>query len=202
MAIIYRRRDWFDFLLLTFFNIFLAPFHIWIIIKKEPFLNRNYNPKKDTKKILQETSSTPEIKNEIVLNKYNAEKIVNDYGEVLSLENKIARRISLLKNDKEVIRKAMFLYLDSIFAEDLQTDNIINALVTSYSFIDTFIEDSQADLINKISSEIKNNQIDIYDEKNKDLKIIYDNYMKNFTSGNSHKEIITYIEQLKSKYRN
>jgi len=38
MAIIYKRKDWLMFLLATFFNIFFAPLYIWIIIKKERFL--------------------------------------------------------------------------------------------------------------------------------------------------------------------
>ena len=39
MAIIYKRKDWLMFLLATFFNIYFAPLFIWVIIKKQPFLD-------------------------------------------------------------------------------------------------------------------------------------------------------------------
>ena len=38
LAIIYKRKDWLMFLLATFFNIYFAPLFVWIIIKKEQFL--------------------------------------------------------------------------------------------------------------------------------------------------------------------
>lgn len=39
MAIIYKRKDWLMFLLVTFFNIYLAPLLVWVIIKKEKFIS-------------------------------------------------------------------------------------------------------------------------------------------------------------------
>lgn len=39
MAIIYGRKDWLMFLLVTFFNIYLAPLLVWVIIKKEKFIS-------------------------------------------------------------------------------------------------------------------------------------------------------------------
>lgn len=39
MAILYKRKDWLMFLLVSFFNIYLAPLLVWVIIKKEKFIS-------------------------------------------------------------------------------------------------------------------------------------------------------------------
>lgn len=39
MAIIYRRKDWQTVLFITFFNIYLSPLFVWIILKREEYID-------------------------------------------------------------------------------------------------------------------------------------------------------------------
>ena len=134
------------------------------------------------------------------MNKFEAEQIVNDYGVALAAETTPARSISLLKNQKIIIKYAFFTYIETIFSEGLQTNEIINNLIVSYSFIDCFLNDEEARIINEISEKIKNKQIDLSSDNMKEEKAIFSKFMSIFTSNHASQEIKDFIICMQNKY--
>lgn len=135
------------------------------------------------------------------MNKFEAEKIVNDYGKAIASETTSARSLSLLNCDKSVIKYAFFTYIEAMISGKIFTDEILDKLIVVYSYIDCFIEDDRASLINEIIKRVKNKQIDLYSEESKDLKTLFDQFMSIFTSNMAQYEITNFILSMKDKYQ-
>lgn len=134
------------------------------------------------------------------MNKIEAEQIIEDYSGALAAETTPARSISLLKNQKIIVKYAFFTYIEAIFSEGLQTNEIINNLIVSYSFIDCFLNDKEAKIINEISEKIKNKQIDLSSDEMREEKAVFGKFMSIFTSNQASQEIKDFIICMQNKY--
>lgn len=134
------------------------------------------------------------------MNKFEAEEIIRNYGGALASETTLARSLSLLKDNKTIIKYAFYTYIDAIFSEGLQTNEIINNLIVSYSSIDCFLDDEESKIVNDISNKIKNKEIDLSSNELQKEKTIFSKFMTIFTSNKAQKEIEEVIIYMQNKY--
>jgi hypothetical protein len=88
-----------------------------------------------------------------------AEVIVNDYGGALAQGvDGIARPISLLKNTKDEIKQAFKDYLVALKNHKKLTNEKYSILSATYGYIDHFVDDNAAAIINKVFKQIENNE--------------------------------------------
>ncbi len=83
-----------------------------------------------------------------------AEIIINNFGTSLTQKvNGIARPISYLRNSIQEIKEAYRVYITALVDTDQLTDEIYGNLSAAYSFIDQFIEDEKAEIINRVNKQ-------------------------------------------------
>jgi hypothetical protein len=83
-----------------------------------------------------------------------AEIIINNYGTSLTHKaDGIARPISYLKNSIQEIKDAYRIYISALVDTNQLTDQIYGNLSSAYSFIDQFIEDEKAQIINRVNKQ-------------------------------------------------
>lgn len=105
------------------------------------------------------------------MNKYQAEKIINEYGVAIANDKNAFKRRSTLPCSKAKIRYAFYVYIRAII-DDLGClpNDIGQNLVATYSMLDSFVPDEDADRLNQIPKMIKNKQLNA--EKPEDKKQI------------------------------
>ncbi|MBI5198656.1 MAG: hypothetical protein HZA09_01390 [Nitrospirae bacterium] len=105
------------------------------------------------------------------MNKYQAEKIINKYGESIVNNKGLFRKQSTLPCSKAKIRYAFYVYIAAII-NDLGRfpKDIGQNLAATYSMLDCFVSDEEADRLNRIPEMIKNKQLNA--EKPNDEKQI------------------------------
>lgn len=92
--------------------------------------------------------------------KEECERIVKEFSDVLKKlgENQIAKPISLLKKNKEEIKEAHRDFLIALNEDNLLTNEIYQDLSAAFFVIDTFVNDSTANTINRVNSLKKEKQ--------------------------------------------
>ncbi len=94
-----------------------------------------------------------------------AEKIVNKYGKALSVDpDGIARNKSLLPCSIPRIKYAYFVYLEKLIQDNLLTEELHNVLMTTFIGLSSFIEDSEAEVVNKLLKDSKQHTLNQNDE--------------------------------------
>lgn len=108
------------------------------------------------------------------MDKYQAEKIINAYGAAIANDKNVFKRQSALPCSKVKIRQAFYVYISSII-HDLGglPDKIGENLVATYSMLDCFLSDEDAERLNRIQSLIKNKKLNA---ENQDDKKQVDDY--------------------------
>lgn len=134
------------------------------------------------------------------MDKFEAEKIINLYGGAIA-KGGVARKISLLPINKSVIKYAFFVYLEAGISEGIMNEEILQNLISTYICLDHFIDDDKASLLNEIMNRIRNKQIDLTIEENKQLKAVYDEFMNLYLSRNNLDEITDFIDVMKATYK-
>ncbi len=97
------------------------------------------------------------------MNPQEAEKILNEYGSAISDNPKPFHHKSLLPCSKARIRMAYFIYIPEILNQIETNQNIpeiIENLLRTYSMLDGFIEDTEADRLNLIGELGKQGKLD------------------------------------------
>lgn len=136
-----------------------------------------------------------------MMNKFEAEKIINKYGEAVA-QGGIARNASLLPCNKSIIKYAYFIYIEAGIKEGIFTEEFLSSLWGSYCCLDHFIDEEQAEVINKTFELVKNKQIDLNLEMNQNAKAIYEDFVyNNLTSNKNLEEICEFIDVMKNKYK-
>ena len=137
------------------------------------------------------------------MNKYQAEKIVNAYGGVIAkgTAGGIVRRKSLLPCSKARIKQAYFIYIEAIIKElGGLPEDMGEKMVLTYSMLNGFADDEEADEIIKIAKLIKDNKIDTKNPSDKKKFNKYSKYaMKSIRDGELFDEINEYIEECYKK---
>jgi len=111
------------------------------------------------------------------MNKYEAEKIINNYGAAISkgTDGDIVRRISWLPCSKARIKQAYFVYIEALITEHGGLpEKIGTSLTITYSMLNSFLDEETADELIKIEKLIKE---DILDENKPKDKEIIDKYI-------------------------
>ncbi len=102
----------------------------------------------------KKSNTTVEIKNYSNNLKAN-QLIISDYIDVVSIEDEgIARKVSLLKNSKDDIKKAFAMVLPKIKKNLPKSE--LDKLSLVYSSLDHFVPDDEADIINDVLNQIQN----------------------------------------------
>lgn len=131
------------------------------------------------------------------MNKFQAEKIINAYGGAIAASKKIFKKQSTLPCSKAKIRYAFYTYIATIIDEIgyLPEDMRLN-LVGTYSMLDAFIPDEDAERLNKIAEKIKNRQLKAENPEDKKQIDEYFSLVRNaIRNWNYYDEINEYISE-------
>lgn len=133
------------------------------------------------------------------MNKYQAEKIVNSYIAAIAkrTDGGVLRKKSLLPCSKAQIKQAYFIYIAAIIKEfgSLPGD-IGENLVLTYSKLNAFVDDKEADELNRSGRLIKDKKIDNKNPKNKEKINRYFNHaLRSIRDGELFDEINEYIDE-------
>lgn len=145
------------------------------------FIDRAFPPEKIDKKVLE------------------AEKILNLYAGIIvnGLKTGIAFKKSLLPHSVARIKQAYFTYVDYVIKTEGKLSEADEIMFTdSYSRLDFFIEDEEADEINELFLLHKNNHERIEIGKSKKFR----DFIKNRYTKNSLNEIKEFIIDCYKKY--
>lgn len=96
-----------------------------------------------------------------------AEKIINSLGGAIAREDGIARKQSFLPCSIPKIKQAYFIYLEELHKLNILTKDTAEKLVITYSMLDSFIDDTEAEKINAIQKKIKRKEIDFNNPEEK-----------------------------------
>ena len=120
------------------------------------------------------------------MNKHQAEKIINAYGSAIANAKNVFKRRSTLPCSKAKIRFAFYVYIPAIIANlgNLPED-IGQTLVATYSMLDCFLPDEDAERLNRTPTLIKDKKLDW---ENPDDKKQIDEYFSLVTNA-LHNEI-------------
>lgn len=131
------------------------------------------------------------------MKKYEAEKIINRYGGAIAQNKSPFKKKSTLPCSKAKIRQAFFVYIPAILDDMGQLPaNTGEPLVATYSMLDAFVEDKEAERLNQIPSLLEKHKLD--PKKAEDKKEI-DEYFSRVTNalrnGEYFDEINDFIEE-------
>ncbi len=135
------------------------------------------------------------------MDKYEAEKIVNKYGEaIVKGTTGFVRRKRFLPCSKAKIKQAFFVYLEAIISE---TNNLPkemgNNLVSTYGLLNSFIDDEEADELIEIGKMVQEHRYRFPEDQEKIDK--YFKYgEKSIHDGELFDEINEYIGECYKKY--
>jgi hypothetical protein len=131
------------------------------------------------------------------MNKYEAEKIINKYGATIANTKNVFKKQSTLPCSKARIRYAFYVYISAIIDElGYFPKDMGENLVATYTMLDSFVIDEEADRLNQLLKMIKNKQLNA--ENSEDKKKIEGclslatNALRN---GNYFDEINEYIDE-------
>lgn len=129
------------------------------------------------------------------MDKYQAEKIINAYGGAIANNKGPFRKQSTLPCSKAKIRQAFYIYISAIIDDLGNLPNEIGQnLVATYSTLDCFLSDKDAERLNRIPELIKNKKLNA---ENPDDKKQIDEFFSLVTcalhNGNYFDEINEYI---------
>lgn len=133
-----------------------------------------------------------------------ANKIIKDYKKTINkgTEGKTSlRRLSWLPYSKPKIKYAYFYYLENIINKKGYISNKIkDSLITSYSLLNNFVDDSTVDKYVKIYKDWQSKKSN-FNKSKKDEKLIkqYLYYTYMLKSSELYDEINEYIEELVKK---
>ncbi len=129
------------------------------------------------------------------MNKYQAEKIINEYGGAIANNKGPFRKQSTLPCSKAKIRYAFYVYIPAIINELGQLPQDIGQnLVATYSMLDCFISDDEADRLNRIPEMIKNKQLNAEKpDDEKQIKEFFSLVTNALRNGSYFDEINEYI---------
>ena len=131
------------------------------------------------------------------MDKYQAEKIVKEYGGAIANDKNVFKKSSTLPCSKAKIRYAFYVFINAVVKEQehIQED-IGQNLVATYSMLDSFVSDENADRLNGIPDILKDKQFDREKLENKkqieEYFLLVPNALRN---GNYFNEINEYIEE-------
>jgi len=131
------------------------------------------------------------------MDKYQAEKIVKEYGGAIANDKNVFKKSSTLPCSKAKIRYAFYVLMDAVVKEQghIQED-IGQNLVAIYCMLDSFVSDENADRLNKIPEMIKNKQLDREKPENKNQIDEYFSLVPNaLRNGKYFDEINEYIKE-------
>jgi hypothetical protein len=127
-----------------------------------------------------------------------AEKILNKYGDVIAQDKNHFKKESTLPCSKAKIRQAFFVYIPAILDEmGYLPSNIGGSIVTTYSMLDAFVKDEEAEKLNRIPLLLKENKLDYgknkldYDKPEDKQKI--DDYFSRLTKALCNREYFNEI---------
>jgi hypothetical protein len=127
---------------------------------------------------------------------FEAEQIVNKYGAALSKgkDDEIARPISLLPCSKSRIRYAYYVYISELIMHKFINSDKKSKLIVTYSTLEHFIPDEEAEKINIIQKKILMKQ----DRSNEESEI-YSEYLNNiFCSTDEMSDFELFIKECKN----
>lgn len=131
------------------------------------------------------------------MNKFQAEKIINQYGKAIANSGSVFKKQSTLPCSKAKIRYAFYVYIAAIIDQmGYLPKDIRENLVATYCMLDAFIPDKEAERLNQIGEKIKNKQLKA--ENSEDKKQIDEYFslaMNALRNGNYFDEIDEYIEE-------
>lgn len=136
------------------------------------------------------------------MDKFQAEKIVNNYGGAIADGEGVFRKQSTLTCSKTKIRYAFYVYIDAIINDKgCLPEKIGQDLVAAYSMLDSFIPDKEADRLNKIYEMFKSKQLNPENSEDKKQITEYFSLVTNaMRNGNYFDEINEFIDEcLKEK---
>lgn len=131
------------------------------------------------------------------MNKYEAEKIINKYGAAIGRDENAFKKQSTLPCSKEKIRDAFYVYIPAVI-EDLGNlpKHIGENLVMTYSMMDIFVSDEEADRLNKIYEKIENKELNIDNtEDKKQIEELFAIFIPASRNGTYFDEINDLIEE-------
>lgn len=95
--------------------------------------------------------------------------IFNTYAECLKRDGKIAGKLSLLPCSKDRIKSAFFSVVEDMINSKEMTKEKLNKIATAYAYLDSFVEDEEADKINAVAESLSGGND--FDEKNIEMAI-------------------------------
>ena len=133
---------------------------------------------------------------EMTMDKYQAEKIVRDYGGAIANDTNVFKKQSSLPCSKAKIRYAFYVYLSAIIDQlKYLPKDIGESLVATYCMLDAFVPDEDAIRLNRVNEMIRSKQID--SEKSKEQIEQYISLVPNALRNNNYSnEINDYIREL------
>src|SRR3989338_4112860 len=99
-----------------------------------------------------------------------AEKIVNLYGGAFTNETNIARKKSLLPCSVAKIKQAYFIYIEELIKHNLLTKGVGTTLALTYSMLDAFVDDAEAEKIHEVNKKIISGELDCKIPENKTIR--------------------------------
>lgn len=129
------------------------------------------------------------------MDKYQAEKIINAYGGAIANDKNSFKKQSTLPCSKARIRYAFYVYISAIINDSGNLQNEIGqSLVATYSMLDCFLSDEDADRLNCIPDLIKNKKLDATNpDDEKQIKEYFSLYAKAARNGGYFDEINDFI---------
>ena len=133
---------------------------------------------------------------ELTMNKYQAEKIIKDYGGAIASDKSVFKKQSTLPCSKAKIRYAFYVCLSAIIDQrGCLPKDIGENLVAIYCMLDAFVPDEDAVRLNKVNEMIKSKQLN--SEKSKEQIEEYFSLVPNALRNNNYfDEINDYIREL------
>lgn len=127
------------------------------------------------------------------MDKIQAEKIVNKYGAAIANDKNFFKKKSSLPCSKAKIRYAFYVHIKSIVEEaGALPKNLGSTLVNTYSMLDAFMDDEEANRLNSRYDALKKLDLKEPDEK-REFEDIGSRIFKAIRNGDYFDEINEYI---------
>jgi hypothetical protein len=126
------------------------------------------------------------------MNKFEAEKIVKEYGGCIAMG--AVKRASWLPYSKAKIKQAYFDLIEAIFKDFGQlSEDMGNKLVLTYSMLNHFVPDNVADELDEVWEKMHDHKIENNNEADGELVKKWLVYAQTMRDGELHDEINDFI---------
>lgn len=122
-----------------------------------------------------------------------AQTLVKKYGDLIVNREGLAGRKSDLPCSIDNLKQAFFIVVDVLIKGGVWTDGVRNEVISTYSMMNVFVDDQEAEEINFISKNLKK------EDSTTEMKWKWLQFSKKLYDENLRREISDYIDGYEKK---